>query len=208
MLLRECDEKDRTYRESTQLPSAALLENSDDLRQLAGSGQYTRTSLQPRQRLDIHDILTVKRRADSYESRNPCTYSWQPFPTILKQQRRDSHILHQDQRRLAIRAKRESMANIISQRNQITPALEQVRQKADTLCGLRVEDLEQLRDLDDGRRSDDTDTEAFADGELDAVGRRKRVDVEDKCLVAVRREQRAARFDNRFGQVVGEGLER
>lgn len=68
------------------------------------------------------------------------------------------------------------MADVVAERDEVCAGLEQVGQEGETLGRLRVDELEQLRHLDDGGRADDADAEALGDGELEAF-RVRRVDV-------------------------------
>jgi hypothetical protein len=83
------------------------------------------------------------------------------------------------------------MAHIVRERDEVRARFEQVREERETVGGLRVEQLEQLGDLDDGGGADDADAEAFGDGELDAF-RGAEVDVVDERFVAFGAEQRDA----------------
>lgn len=91
------------------------------------------------------------------------------FPYLFNDTRSDtSYILNGDQGHLAIRAKGEAVAHIVHEADQIARRLHEVGQEADTLGALAVEQLEQLRDLDNAARADDADPEGLGDGQLEA----------------------------------------
>jgi hypothetical protein len=157
-----------TYSKSAQLPGPTLLEDRHNLRHLASNSQHPRKSLQPRHRLHRHQIRSPHHCARRHKPRNPhCS----PTLTIRIPQHeyRYKHILHQNQRCLAIRAERKSMADIVHQRNEVCAALEEVGEKADAFGGPGADELDELGDLDDGGRADDGDAETLRYGKLDAV---------------------------------------
>lgn len=100
------------------------------------------------------------------------------------------------------------MPHVVRKADQVAAALEQVREERNAIGRLRVEDLEKLRDLDDGGSGDDTDTETFADGKLEAVGGSEGVDVHNESLVAHGADEAAAGFDKRRREIVCYWLEK
>lgn len=193
-------------RKRAQLSSTTLFPNREDLRRLTRNTQHTRSSLQIAQHLQVHDILLKQRGTRNSKTSNP-NRNTSLLPRILQHQTRNHHILRQNQRRLAVRRKREAMANIIAQANKVGAALKQVGQKADAGRRLRVEKLKELWDFDDRACANDADAQGFGDGEFEAVRGREGIDVEDEGLVAEGAEKGAAGVDNGVWQIVGYGLE-
>lgn len=99
------------------------------------------------------------------------------------------------------------MAHVVAQADEVCAALEQVRQKAQALGGLRVDELEELRHLDDARRADDADSETLGDGELEALGFLE-VHIVDERLVAFWAEERRSEVDDGLWEGARDGLER
>jgi len=71
------------------------------------------------------------------------------------------------------------VAHIVAQADEVRARLEQVGQEGQTGGRLRVQQFQQLRDLDDGAGADDTNAKGLADGEFEAVWGSERVDVQD-----------------------------
>lgn len=98
------------------------------------------------------------------------------------------------------------MAGVVAEADEVRAGLEQVREEAQALCRLRVEQLQQLGHLDDAGCADDGDAQALADAELDALGRAE-VDVVDQRLVADGAQERGAEVRDGLRQVLGHRLE-
>ena len=98
------------------------------------------------------------------------------------------------------------MADVVAQADEVRARLEQVREEAETLCRLRVEQLEQLGDLDDARCADDADAQTLANAQLHALSR-SQVDVMDQRLVADGAQKGGAEVRDGLRQVLGHGLE-
>lgn len=158
-----------TYRESAQLARSSLLPNRVDLRYLASDAKRASTSLEVSESLHIHNAAPAEEQSvrGSRESRNEDTRK-RTATRVNEDERSDGDVLHSDERRLTVRAEREAMTRIVRQRDEEAGRLEHVRNEAKPLGGLRVDELQQLRDLDDGRGGDDADAERFGDGELHA----------------------------------------
>lgn len=88
----------------------------------------------------------------------------------MQDQYGDHNVLRHNQARLAIGTEGEALAHIVCQWDQVCGGFKEVGEERDAFGGFGVDELEDLRDFDDGRGSDDTNTKAFGDGELDAIG--------------------------------------
>lgn len=199
------EEVTTTYSKSTQLSRPTLTPNRQYLRDLTRHAQHSRGSLQQAQSLIAHPLLIKQRRASRNQTPKP-TRNPHAIPTILEHQTCNRNVLHQNQRRLAIRAKRKSVAHIIAQANQVRAALQHVRQERKTFCGLRVDELEQLRDFDDGGGPDDADAETFGDAEFHTGGVGE-VDVVEERGVACGTEEGDTDVCDGLGEVVCYGGE-
>lgn len=195
-----------THRESAQLPRPALPIHLDNLRRLARDAQHAAGRLQRRQRLRIHDPLVEQRVARRRQPGDPrCGAS---IPALeMQNERGDGDVLDGDQGRLAVGAEREPIPGIVRQADDVGAGLEEVGEERDALGALGAEELDQLRDLDDGGGADDADAETLADGELEAFRVIDRVDVLDQLLVALWPQQREAGVVDGARQVVRDGLE-
>jgi hypothetical protein len=187
------------------LPRPTFRPDSQNLRHLASNAQYTSRSLQQAQPLISYQILIEQRAPRSHKATNPRRNA-QVVVAVLEHQARDGNILDQNKSRLAIRAERKSMAHVVAQRDEVCAGLEQVRQEGQALSGLRVDELEELWNFDDGGRADDGDTEALGDGELEAF-RLGGVHVEEQRLVACWADERGSEIGDGFGKIVRDGLD-
>ena len=181
------------YRECAQLSGTTFLPDRQNLRDLASHTQHTGTRLQRRQHLRIHNLRLQDRKKRRPQSSHKHRRA-RILPTIMQHQRANHDILQRNQRALAKRAERVSLADIVREGDEEGGRLEQVGEEGDAGRGLRVDELEELRDLDDGAGADDANAETFADGEFEAVGVVDWVDVEDEVFVAHRAEQVVAKL--------------
>lgn len=194
-----------THSKSTQLPSPALTPHGQNLRHLAGDAQDTSASLQHSQPLFIHELVVEQRSARRQQAADP-SGNGQTLATVLEDQTGNSNVLDENEGRLAVGAKRKAAAHIVGKANEVGARLEQVREEREALCRLRVEQLEQLRHLDNGRGADDANAQALGNGQLDAFGCAE-VHVVDERLVACGAEERDANVGNGLRQVLRQGLE-
>lgn len=154
--------------------------------------------------LHVHQI-SVEQRCQAHCERCNKQRGLRGASTVLQYQHRDHDILHHNECRLAKCAEREARANIVRQADQVCRRLEEVAEEGDAGRGLRVHELENLGDLDDGAGADDSNAEAFGDGELDALGRGW-VDFKER-VVTLSTEDRDSQFTDRCGEVVCDGLQ-
>lgn len=98
------------------------------------------------------------------------------------------------------------MADVIAEADEVRAALEQVREETETLCGLGVDELEQLGHLDDGGGADDADAQTLGDGKLDALGG-SQVDIVDEGFVANGADEGFTEVGDGFGEIVRDGLD-
>lgn len=194
-----------TYSKRAQLSSSSLLPNRRDLRDFAGNSKDSSASLEVTESLHVHQISVEKRRQAHCDRRNK-DRRHSRASAVFQYQHRDHDILHHNECRLAICAEREARAEIVRQADQVCRCLEEVTEEGDARRGFRVDELEDLRDFDDRAGTDDADSEALGDGELDALGRGW-VDFKEKRVVALSAEDRDSEFTDRCGEVVCDGLQ-
>lgn len=194
-----------TYSKRAQLSGSSLLPNSRDLRDLARDSKDSSASLEVAESLHVHQIRVKKcRQAHCERSNKDRRHS--RASAIFQYQHRDYDILHHNECRLAICAEREARAKIVRKADQVCRCLEEVAEEGDAGSGFRVDELEDLGDLDDRAGTNNTDSEAFGNGELDALGR-SWVDFKEKRVVALSTEDRDTEFTDRCGEVVCDGLQ-
>lgn len=75
------------------------------------------------------------------------------------------------------------MAKVICERDEVGGCLEEIGEEGDSGCRARLNELDNLWNLDDRRCGNDTDSKAFRDGELEAFCVCE-VDVKEEVLVA------------------------
>lgn len=194
-----------TYSKRAQLSGSSLLPDRRDLRYLARDAEDSSTSLEVAQCLHVHQISIEQRRQAHCERRNK-QRGLRGASAVLQYQHRDHDVLHYNECRLAKCAEREARANIIRQADQVCGRLEKVAEEGDAGRGLRVDELEDLGDLDDGAGADDADSEAFGDGEFDALGCGW-VDFKEERVVTLPAQDRDSEFTDRCGEVVCDGLQ-
>jgi hypothetical protein len=107
-----------TYGESAQLTSAALLPDSDDLRQLAGNTKGTSTSLKKTHGLHVDDVGVEERVSSSSQTSNENSGS-STLTAVLQDQGCDSDVLDGDEGRLTVCAKGEAHASIVGERDEV-----------------------------------------------------------------------------------------
>lgn len=197
--------EESTHSECAQLSRGSCLPDSHNLRELAGNTQRTSASLEVAQRLHVQDILAKERDGCSSQSGDE-DRGGGGLAGEVQHQDRDDHILHRNQRRLAVGAKRELLAVVICEGDQEGRGLEEIGEERNALGRARLEQLEDLRDLDNRRRGDDADSQPLGDGELDAF-RGGRVDIQQQRLVALVAYDGDSEVANRRGKVVRDGLE-
>lgn len=97
------------------------------------------------------------------------------------------------------------MAEVVCERDEVCGRLQEVGEEGDSGCRARLNELDNLRNLDDGRGGDNTDSKAFRDSELEAFCVSK-VDVEEEVLVACLADDGDTEVADRRGKIVGDGL--
>lgn len=179
-----------------QLARPTLAIHSQDLRQLARNAQRPSTSLQRRHlRLADQRVRHHQRVHGTADGRDECTGLRAP-PRIHEDQHADHDVLHGDQARLAVRAEREFVADVVRERDHEARGFEEVAAEGEALGRLGRDELEDLRHFHHGRRADDADPEGLGDRERHAFRVWREVEVQEECAVA------------RFAQQVdGEGVQ-
>lgn len=157
------------YREGAQLTGTSLLPDGEDLGQLTGDAQYASTRLQVAHGLHIQERLAKEQSSRTSQGRDQDS-SCAGLAAVVQDQHRDDDILSEDQSRLAVGAEGEAVAEVVRERDQVCACLEEVGQEGHALGGLRLDELKDLGDLDDGGGGDNADAETLADGILKALG--------------------------------------
>lgn len=145
-----------THGEGAELARPALAPDGEDLRHLARDAEGPGAGLEVPQHLHIHGRLAKQRARRARQPRHEHGREARP-PRELQHQHGNHDVLHQDERRLAVGAEREAVAEVVRQADEVRRRLEQVRQERDALGGARGRELEDLRDLDDGGGGDDAE---------------------------------------------------
>lgn len=187
------------------MSSTALLGDGKNLRNLAGHAENTSTGLQVAKCLHIEDALGEERSSGGGKQRNE-ERSHGGAVAVVEDQNSDDNVLGHDEGRLAVGVKGEAIAVVVGQSDDVGAGLQEVGEEGDTIGGLRADQLQDLRDLDDGGSSNDADAQTLADAILDALGIFD-VDVEQEGLVALFADDGCAEVANRTGEVMGDGLE-
>ena len=120
----------------------------------------------------------------------------------MQHQRRNHHILQRNERALPKRAEWVPLPDVVGEGDEEGGGFEEVGEEGDTRCGLRVEEFEELWDLDYGTGADDADAETFAYCEFEAVRVVYGIEVEDQVLIADGPEEVVAQLVEGGGQVV------
>ena len=178
--------------------------DGENLRNLGGDAENTGASLEVAKHLHVQHALG-KECAGCGSQRRDKDGSQGSSAAVVEDQDRNDDVLAHDEGRLSIGAKRELVAHIVGERNEVCGRLEEVGQKRDAGGGLRVDQLQDLRHLDNGRGANDANAEALADGELQALGVFN-IDIEQDGLVALFADDGGAEVADWAGQVVGDGL--
>lgn len=178
--------------------------DGENLRNLGGNAENTGTGLEVAKHLHVQHALGKECAGRGSQHRDKDS-SQRSSVAVVEDQDRNNDVLAHDESRLSIGAKRESITDIVGERNEVCGRLEEVGQKRDSCGGLRVDQLQDLRHLDNGRSANDANAEALADGELQALGV-VNVDIEQDGLVALFADDGGAEIADWAGQVVGDGL--
>lgn len=194
-----------TYSKSAELASSALLVDGSDLRQLAGNAESCCACLQVAQCLHVEHIFGEEGTDSSSKGGNENRGIARPS-TVVQYQDRDDDVLTKDQSSLAVCAEWESVSEVVGQRDQVGARLEEVGEERHASSRLGVEELENLGDLDDGRGGDDANSQAFADGELEAIHILE-VHIEEQRLVAGLADDGHSKVADGRREVVGDGLD-
>jgi hypothetical protein len=107
-----------TYGESAQLASAALLPDSDDLRQLAGNTKSTSTSLKETHSLHVDDAGVEERVASGSQTSDKDSGS-STLAAVLQDQGCNGDVLNSNEGRLTICAEGEAHASIVGERDKV-----------------------------------------------------------------------------------------
>jgi hypothetical protein len=107
-----------TYGESAQLTSAALLPDSDDLRQFAGDTESTSTGLKETHSLHVDDAGVEKRVASGSQTGDKDSSS-STLAAVLQDQGCDGDVLNGNEGRLTICAEGEAHASIVGERDEV-----------------------------------------------------------------------------------------
>lgn len=192
-----------TYSECAQLSGAALSPDSQDLGYLSCHAQNT-CGAHGQAEVGLVDLVLVEQEVPSAsQSGNPRRDRRLPA-AVVQNQRRNSNVLDQNKGGFAVGAERESMADVVAQRDEVCAGLQDIGEEREAFSGLRVQQLEELRDLDDRGCADDTDSKTFRDGELDTLGLGE-IDVVKERLVADRAKEVFAHIHDGFGKALCNG---
>lgn len=194
-----------TYSEGTELAGAALLEDGEDLGNLARDAQDTSASLEVAQGLHVDNILSEESSEGTGKRRDEDGSEASATAVVEDEDGYDDVLTH-DQGRLAKGAEGEAIADVVRERDNVGSGLEEVGEEGDAVGRARVDQLEDLRHLDDGRGGDDADAKTLGDAELDAVDILE-VDVEEQRRVARLSDDGDAEVADRRGEVVRDGLD-
>jgi len=194
-----------TYSERAQLSGTALLQDSDDLRDLARDTHHAGASLEVAQRLHVEYSLAKQRDGAGRQSSDKQGGQACP-PAVVEYKDGDDDILAEHESGLAESAEGEAFADVVGKRDQVAAGLKQVREEGHAASGLRSYELDDLRHLDNRRGGDDADAEGLADGELEALGVAG-IDIKDQSLVAGIANERHAKITDRTREVVRDRLE-
>jgi hypothetical protein len=192
-----------TYSKSAELTGATLLENGENLGNLASNAQDTSTSLEMAQGLRINNVLCEQGSSGSSKTGDK-DGSQTGASAVVENKNRDNNVLSNDQGSLAKGAEREAISDVVGERDEVGCRLEDVGEEGHAFGGLGTEKLLDLGNLDDGRCGDDSNTESLGNTELDAVDILN-VDVEKKRLVASLADERNAQIANWRGEVMRDG---
>lgn len=139
-----------------------MLPDCSDLGHLACNAQDAGTGLQIAQRVRIDYGVGEKRDDTDGERCDEESGDARPAAVVENQNGNDD-ILAQDEGRLAEGAEREAISNVVGQRDEVGGRLEEVGQKGHARRGLRLDQLDDLRHLDDRGRADDADAQSLGD---------------------------------------------
>ena len=114
-----------TYSKCAQLASAALRPDGQDLRDLAGHAQNAGCAHRQAEVRLIDQVLVEQEPPSTSQSSNP-RRNRRLLATVVQHQGRDRNVLDQDERRLAVRAERESIADVVAQRDEVGAGFEEV----------------------------------------------------------------------------------
>ena len=158
-----------SHSESTQLSSSTLSPDSRNLRKLARDSQATGTGLQIAELLHVDDLAiqqSICGRTKLCDKK--CSRS--ALPAVIQNQSRNDDILNEDEARLSVCAEWEALAIIVCERDEVGSGFKEVGEERDAFCRARVNELEDLRDLNDGRSADYANPKTFGNGKFDAFG--------------------------------------
>ena len=193
------------HSERRQLACAALAIHRQDLGQFAGDAERAGAGLK-RGHLGVTDQRVrhhegIHGTADGGDERaGLCAAA-----RVREDQHADDHVLDGDQARLAVRAEREAVADVVRQRDDEAGRLEEVAAERQALGGLGGDELEDLRHLDHRRRRDDPDAQRLRDRERHAFRVWCEVEVEEERAVAFGAQQVQREAVERARQLAGDG---
>lgn len=118
------------------------------------------------------------------------------------------NILDRDESALAKCAEGELVPHAVRQRDKQAGGFEGVGHKGDAGGGARVDELQDLRDLDDGAGTDNSNTEGLRDSQGCAGRIFDQAKVEEQGGVARRCDQRDDRIVNRLRECLDDGLQK
>lgn len=198
-------EEREIYRKSAELTRAALLPDREDLGNLARDAQDARASLQYRKLFHVQQPVDEERPEHAGQHGHERS-GVRALPGVVQHEHGDHDILRGDEGRLAVGAEREPVARVVGEGHDVRGRLEEIGEDADAGGGLGGEQLEDLRHLDDGSGGDDAETEAFRDGELQALSVGQG-DVADEGCVAVAPEEGEGEVVDGRWEVARDGLQ-
>lgn len=167
-----------------QLARAALLPDGQDLRQLARDAQPARAGLEARHLRVGDERVRDHERVDRAAHRGEERARLRRLPRVDQDQDADDHVLDRDQARLAVRAEGEPVAHVVRQCDDEARRFQKVARERQALGRPRLDQLDDLRHLDDRRRRDDAYAERLRHREGHAFRVRRDIEVEQERAVA------------------------
>lgn len=180
-----------------------MLPDREDLRSLARHSQCRSSSLQVSDHILIDQALTEQCihacSDDSHKRTGRGSLS-----SKLQDQYADHDILHSDQSLLAESAEWETLTDIVRERDQERCCFQRVAEERNAGRRLRVQQFQDLGDLDDGGSADDAEAHRFGDGEGKTLRIFGDVEVEEERAMTGRTEEGDDGIVDGFWEVRGD----
>lgn len=196
-----------TYRECAQLSGSTLAPNSINLGHLAGNTQSASTSLQIGHSLRIDEGLVEEKCVHASGNNSDERSGRGRLAGEIQDENTYGNILHGNEGRFAIGAEGELVAHAVREGDEQAGGFKGVGHEGDSGGRTRVDELQYLRDFDDGTGADDGDAQGLGDGQGSACSVLGETEVEQQRAVAGFADQRDDRVMDRFGDGLDDGLE-